>query len=377
MPDVLTPTAPRAATRAPAGPWLVFAVIAVGVFMAQLDLFIVNVAFPAIERDFAGSSNGSLSWVLNAYAVVFAACLVPAGRLGDLLGRRRTFELGLAVFALGSLGCAAASSLRGARRRPRRAGRRRRADRPHVARAADARLPGRAASGSRRRVGRGRLRRGRQRRAARRVARRDRLAADLPRQPAARRRRADRGAPARSRGPPPRDGRAPRPGGDRAAGRRRGRSGAVHRRRAGLGLGQPGLRRRDAGGAGRARRVPPALRDAPHARGRALAPDAAAVRRRQRRDVPVLRRLRGDAAAVRAVPDGTLGLHAADRWADDRPRPAARRRRRAQHQADRPAPGHASGGDGGLAARRRRRRLVGVAARRRTPTTRRRSSPGC
>ena len=111
MPDVLTPAAPRATTRAPAGPWLVFAVIAVGVFMAQLDLFIVNVAFPAIERDFAGSSNGSLSWVLNAYAVVFAACLVPAGRLGDLLGRRRTFELGLAVFALGSLGCAAAFSL--------------------------------------------------------------------------------------------------------------------------------------------------------------------------------------------------------------------------------------------------------------------------
>jgi EmrB/QacA subfamily drug resistance transporter len=89
----------------------VFAVIAVGVFMAQLDLFIVNIAFPAIESDFAGSSNGSLSWVLNAYAIVFAACLVPAGRLGDLLGRRRTFEIGLAVFALGSAGCAAAPSL--------------------------------------------------------------------------------------------------------------------------------------------------------------------------------------------------------------------------------------------------------------------------
>jgi EmrB/QacA subfamily drug resistance transporter len=91
--------------------WLVFAVIAVGVFMAQLDLFIVNIAFPAIEHDFPGSSNGSLSWVLNVYAVVFAACLVPAGRLGDLLGRRRTFQLGLLVFALGSAGCAAAPSL--------------------------------------------------------------------------------------------------------------------------------------------------------------------------------------------------------------------------------------------------------------------------
>src|SRR3954447_24737325 len=89
----------------------VFAVIATGVFMAQLDLFIVNIAFPSIQADFAGSSNGSLSWVLNAYAIVFAACLVPAGRLGDLLGRRRTFELGLLVFAIGSAGCAAAPSV--------------------------------------------------------------------------------------------------------------------------------------------------------------------------------------------------------------------------------------------------------------------------
>ena len=111
--------------------------------MAQLDLFIVNIAFPSIERDFAGSSNGSLSWVLNAYAIVFAACLVPAGRLGDLLGRRRTFELGLAVFALGSAGCAAAPGRRRARRGPRRPGGRRRARHPDLARAAAARLPGR------------------------------------------------------------------------------------------------------------------------------------------------------------------------------------------------------------------------------------------
>jgi EmrB/QacA subfamily drug resistance transporter len=92
---------------------LTFAVIAVGVFMAQLDLFIVNIAFPAIGHDFPGSSGESLSWVLNAYAIVFAACLVPAGRLGDLLGRRRTFELGLLVFAIGSAGCAASPSVLG------------------------------------------------------------------------------------------------------------------------------------------------------------------------------------------------------------------------------------------------------------------------
>jgi EmrB/QacA subfamily drug resistance transporter len=94
----------------PAKRWLVFSVVAVGVFMAQLDLFIVNIAFPSIRLDFAGTSNASLSWVLSAYAIVFAACLVPAGRLGDLLGRRAAFELGLVVFAVGSAGCAAAPS---------------------------------------------------------------------------------------------------------------------------------------------------------------------------------------------------------------------------------------------------------------------------
>jgi EmrB/QacA subfamily drug resistance transporter len=88
--------------------WAVFAVVVLGAFMAQLDLFIVNVAFPSIERDFPGVSSSSLSWVLNAYAIVFAACLVPAGRLGDLIGRRRTFELGVIVFAIASAGCAAA-----------------------------------------------------------------------------------------------------------------------------------------------------------------------------------------------------------------------------------------------------------------------------
>ena len=101
--------APNTRTRDRGG--LVFAVIAVGAFMAQLDLFIVNIAFPAIHNSFEGSSGSSLSWVLNVYAIVFAACLVPAGRLGDLLGRRRTFQLGLVVFAVASAACAAAPTL--------------------------------------------------------------------------------------------------------------------------------------------------------------------------------------------------------------------------------------------------------------------------
>jgi EmrB/QacA subfamily drug resistance transporter len=87
--------------------WAVFAVVVLGAFMAQLDLFIVNIAFPAISADFPGTSSSALSWILNAYAIVFAACLVPAGRLADLIGRRRTFEIGVGLFAIASAACAA------------------------------------------------------------------------------------------------------------------------------------------------------------------------------------------------------------------------------------------------------------------------------
>jgi MFS family permease len=69
--------------------WRILAVLASVAFMAQLDLFIVNIAVPAIGRSFGGASLSGLSWVLNAYAIVFAALLVPAGRLADHFGRRR------------------------------------------------------------------------------------------------------------------------------------------------------------------------------------------------------------------------------------------------------------------------------------------------
>ena len=87
------------------------AVLCVASFMAGLDLFIVNVAFDDIGRDFAGESLANLSWVLNGYAIVFAALLVPLGRLADRYGRRSTLLLGLVVFTLASQACAAAPSL--------------------------------------------------------------------------------------------------------------------------------------------------------------------------------------------------------------------------------------------------------------------------
>src|SRR5450432_3225459 len=82
--------------------WTVLAVLATVAFMAQLDLFIVNVALPARARSFDGSSLADLCWVLNAYAIVFSALLVPAGRLADQYGRRRLLLVGVLLFTSGS-----------------------------------------------------------------------------------------------------------------------------------------------------------------------------------------------------------------------------------------------------------------------------------
>ncbi|HTA15526.1 MAG TPA: MFS transporter, partial [Solirubrobacteraceae bacterium] len=91
--------------------WKVLTLVSVGVFMVSLDLFIVNVAFPKIEANFHGSSISSVSWVLNAYAIVLAALMVSAGRLADRHGRRRAFLAGLLVFVVGSALCGAAPSV--------------------------------------------------------------------------------------------------------------------------------------------------------------------------------------------------------------------------------------------------------------------------
>ena len=88
-----------------------FLIVCVGVFMSSLDLFIVNIAFPAICKHFGGASLGSLSWILSGYAIVFAALLVPAGRWADAFGRKRAFLLGLGIFVAASAGCALAPSV--------------------------------------------------------------------------------------------------------------------------------------------------------------------------------------------------------------------------------------------------------------------------
>jgi len=112
-----TPPVPAAAAPAAAAPKAaadsrraaaVVGVLALAVFMSSLDLFIVNLAFPYIAKQYPGTSLSSLSWVLNAYTIVFAAVLVPAGRWADRIGRRRVFTAGLACFSVGSVLCALA-----------------------------------------------------------------------------------------------------------------------------------------------------------------------------------------------------------------------------------------------------------------------------
>jgi EmrB/QacA subfamily drug resistance transporter len=91
--------------------WKVLAVTSIGLFMASLDLFIVNIAFPDLSTSFGDASLSSLSWVLNGYAIIFAALLVPAGRIADRIGRKRVFISGLLLFAAASALCAVAPSI--------------------------------------------------------------------------------------------------------------------------------------------------------------------------------------------------------------------------------------------------------------------------
>ena len=97
--------------------WIALVVLCAGFLMIVLDQTIVNVALPSIQGDLHFSQS-SLAWVVNAYLIAFGGLLLLAGRLGDLIGRRRIFLSGLAVFTLASLACGLAdtrSTLIGAR----------------------------------------------------------------------------------------------------------------------------------------------------------------------------------------------------------------------------------------------------------------------
>jgi EmrB/QacA subfamily drug resistance transporter len=89
----------------------VLVIVCAGVVLASLDLFIVNVALPDIARDLHTSSLGDLSWILNGYAIVYAALLVLFGRLAESRRRENGFLLGVVIFTAASAACGAASSL--------------------------------------------------------------------------------------------------------------------------------------------------------------------------------------------------------------------------------------------------------------------------
>src|ERR1700759_4934407 len=89
--------------------WISLVVLCVGMLMIVLDATIVNVALPSIQDDL-GFSQSSLAWVVNAYLIAFGGLLLLAGRVGDLVGRKRVFLAGLAVFTLASAVCGASQS---------------------------------------------------------------------------------------------------------------------------------------------------------------------------------------------------------------------------------------------------------------------------
>src|ERR671933_553511 len=91
------------------GRWIALVVLCVGMLMIVLDATIVNVALPSIQEDL-GFSQSDLAWVVNAYMIAFGGLLLLAGRVGDLVGQRRVFLIGLAVFTSASLVCALAES---------------------------------------------------------------------------------------------------------------------------------------------------------------------------------------------------------------------------------------------------------------------------
>jgi EmrB/QacA subfamily drug resistance transporter len=84
--------------------WVALLILCAGMLMIVLDATIVNVALPSIQHDLAFSQAG-LAWVVNAYLVAFGGLLLLAGRLGDLLGRKRIFLAGMTLFTLASMAC--------------------------------------------------------------------------------------------------------------------------------------------------------------------------------------------------------------------------------------------------------------------------------
>src|SRR3712207_2432561 len=100
------PDQPARADDRPTGPggrplWVALVLISTAQLMVVLDGSVVNIALPRIQADL-GISDADLTWIVTAYAIAFGGLLLLGGRIGDLIGRRRVFIAGVALFAVGS-----------------------------------------------------------------------------------------------------------------------------------------------------------------------------------------------------------------------------------------------------------------------------------
>src|SRR5919112_2333864 len=90
--------------------WPALAMLCAGLTVVGLDVTVLNVALPSIAEAL-GAGTSSLQWIVDAYVLAFAGAMLPAGLLGDRLGRRRVLLVGLAIFGAGSVACALAGSV--------------------------------------------------------------------------------------------------------------------------------------------------------------------------------------------------------------------------------------------------------------------------
>src|SRR5215471_20136349 len=108
--EAFNPSTMHEMTTTAQRPWRTHGLTSLAIFAALLDSTLLFVAFPSIRRSFSEVSTAELSWVLNAYNILFAALLVPSGRLADQFGRKKMFLYGVAIFTLASALCGFAPS---------------------------------------------------------------------------------------------------------------------------------------------------------------------------------------------------------------------------------------------------------------------------
>jgi MFS family permease len=105
------PAAPAETTAPRTSPWPVFWIASVAAFLVSLDSTMLYSAFGALRAGFPGATAADMSWVLNAYTVVYAAMLIPAGGLADTHGHKRIFLVGVTLFIAASAACGLAGSV--------------------------------------------------------------------------------------------------------------------------------------------------------------------------------------------------------------------------------------------------------------------------